>query len=102
MFSVNQMCCYQVLTEAYNVINHGSSDQIRKKWMPTENRSYPIRRERMGEVNIIVPAHTKCQGFTLYGAKMWNQLPVEIRDLKNPDKFKDAVKRYIWDNIPSY
>ena len=42
--------------------------------MPTENRSYPIRRERMGEVNIIVPAHTKCQGFTLYGAKMWNQL----------------------------
>ena len=58
--------------------------------------------EKEWEINIIVPAHTKCQGFTLYGAKMWNQLPVEIRELKNPDKFKDAVKRYIWDNIPSY
>ena len=30
--------------------------------------------EKEWEINIIVPAHTKCQGFTLYGAKMWNQL----------------------------
>ena len=28
IFSVNQMCCYQVLIEAFNIINNGSSDKI--------------------------------------------------------------------------
>ena len=49
-----------------------------------------------------MPGHTKCQGFTFYGAKMWNQLPPEIREIENSDRFKEVVKRYIWENIPSY
>ena len=102
MFSVNQMCCYQTLMEAFNVINHGSSEAILKKWMPEEARIYPLRRNRMKEVKVIVPEHVKCQGFTLYGAKLWNQLPIEIREIDDPEKFKNAVKTYIWDTIPSY
>ena len=102
MFSVNQMCCYQVLIEAFNVINHGSSENIQKKWLNQEERNYPVRRERMGEVKVIVPDHIKCRGFTWYGAKMWNWIPVEAREIKNPDTFKDAIKKHIWDNIPSY
>ena len=34
--------------------------------------------------------------------EMWNWLPVETRDVRNPDIFKVAVKKHIWDNIPSY
>ena len=49
-----------------------------------------------------MPKHTKCQGFTLYGAKIWNQLPIEIREVENSERFKEMVKRYIWENIPSY
>ena len=56
----------------------------------------------MGEVKVIVPVHVKCEGFTLYGARMWNQLPVETREIKSPEQFEVAVKGYIWENIPSY
>ena len=102
MFSVNQMCCYQTLTEAFNIVNHGSSDIIHKKWITQEERNYPVRRDRMGEVKVHVPNHVKCRGFTWYGAKMWNWIPVDIREIKNPAGFKVAVKRHIWENIPSY
>ena len=102
MFSVNQMCCYQTLIEAFSIINFSSSGIILKKWMGQEERNYPVRRERMGEVKVQVPVHEKCKGFTWYGAKMWNWIPVEIREIKNPDNFKVAIKQHIWDNIPSY
>ena len=102
LFSVNQTCCYQVLMEAFNIINNGSSDKIYDKWMHQEVRKYPLRRERQGEVKVNIPDHEKCKGFTWYGAKLWNQLPVETREIKDPEKFKTVVKEYIWDNIPSY
>ena len=72
MFSVNQMCCYQTLMEAFNVINHGSSEAIYDKWIPNKERSYPLSRNRLKEVKVNVPEHVKCQGFTFYGAKIWN------------------------------
>ena len=102
MFSVNQMVCYHVLLEAFNVINHGSSEIIQRKWKPNESRNYPVRRERKEEVKVHVPAHVSCQGFTWYGAKLWNHLPVEIQEIKIPDNLKNAIKKFIWDHIPSY
>ena len=102
MFSVNQMVCYHVLLEAYNVINNGSSDVIQSKWMQKDSRHHLRRRDRKEDVKVYVPEHVKCRGFTWYGAKMWNQLPVEIQQLKKVDSFKAAIKEYIWDNIPSY
>ena len=61
MFSENQMVCYHVLLEAFNVVNNGSSDIIQKKWRPNEPRNYPMRRERKVEVKVNVPAHVSCQ-----------------------------------------
>ena len=105
MFSINQLTSYHVLLEAYNVIYYGSSDIILKKWLPQEERHYPMRSQRsknVKNVKVQVPDHVSCQGFGWYGAKMWNQLPNEIKELKDPDSFKVAIKRYIWENIPSY
>ena len=85
-----------------NVSNYGSSESILKKWIPNEERHYPARRKRKSEVKVLVPDHVTCQGFAWYGAKMWNLLPVETRELTNPESFKVAIKTYIWDNIPSY
>ena len=59
MFSVNQLVCYHVLLEAFNIINNGSSQVIQEKWK-IETRNYPIRRNRVKEVKVIVPKHTKC------------------------------------------
>ena len=102
MFSINQMVCYHVLLEAFNVINYESSEVILKKWRPIETRQYPVRNNRKNEVKVPIPAHVTSQGFTFYGAKLWNQLPVDIQEITNPDNFKTAVKEYIWDQIPSY
>ena len=93
MFSINQLTCYHVLLEAYNVIYHGSSESILKKWLPSEDRHYPVRRQRENEVKVQVPDHVTCRGFAWYGAKMWNQLPAEIRGMKNPERFKEATMR---------
>ena len=90
------------LLEAFNVINYGSSKSILKKWLPNEERHYPVRRKRESEVKVHVPDHVTCQGFAFFGAKMWNQLPAEIREMKIPDNLKVAIKSYIWENIPSY
>ena len=102
MFSINQLAFYHVLLEAYNVIYYKSSEVIFKKWLPQEERNYPMRSQRSKDVKVHVPDHVTCQGFVWYGAKMWNQLPVEIQELKNPDSYKEAIKKHIWDNIPSY
>ena len=102
MFSINQLTCYHVLLEAFKVINYESSDIILKKWLPKEERHYPFSEKRQKEVKVVVPDHVSCRGFAWYGAKMWNLLPVETRELTNPESFKVAMKRYIWDNIPSY
>ena len=40
IFSVNQMCCYQVLIEAFNIIKNVASDTLYKEWMHQDIRRY--------------------------------------------------------------
>ena len=44
MFSINQMNCYHVLLEAFNVIRNGSSERIREKWLPNKSNIYNNKR----------------------------------------------------------
>ena len=46
--------------------------------------------------------HVKCQGLSWFGAKLWNSLPEEIKAIQKPNVFKDKVKEYISNHIPSY
>ena len=70
IFSVNQMCCYQVLIEAFNIIKNVASDTLYKEWMHQDIRRYPLRGERQGEVKVFLVDHEECKGFTWYGAKL--------------------------------
>ena len=100
MFSVNQMNCYHVLIEAFNVIRYGSSKRIQEKWIGNSTSHYSSRRSN----NVKVPRvdHVRCEGFSFYGAKMWNSLPEEIKATENSDNFKVKIKNWIWERIPSY
>ena len=100
MFSINQMNIYHVLLEAFNVINNGSAEKIQEKWMPRTEKHYSNRREF--DVKVPYVDHVRCQGFTWFGAKLWNSLPEEIKSIKNPDTFKTKIKNYIWEKIPSF
>ena len=44
----------------------------------------------------------KCLGFTYSGAKLFNMLPLQMRETKNPNTFKNMSKDWIWKNISSY
>ena len=100
MFSVNQMNIYHVLLEAFNVIHYGSADRIQDKWVNKNERHYSNRRSQ----NVRVPRvdHVKCQGFSWHGARVWNQLPESLKEMKNANTFKVQVKKYIWETIPPY
>ena len=42
----------------------------------------------------VKPRYVQCvMGSLFYSAKLWNQLPFEIRDIKNSDTFKAAIKK---------
>ena len=99
MLSVNQMNCYHVLLEAFNVIRHGSSVKIQEKWKMTNNQ-YSNR--RVNNVKVPKVIHTRCEGFSFYGAKFWNSLPEELKAITKPDIFKVKLKEFIWETFPSF
>ena len=35
-------------------------------------------------------------------AKLFNMLPPQMSETKDPNNFKTMMKNWIWDNIPSY
>ena len=36
------------------------------------------------------------------GAKLFNELPSNIKETLNPNTFKSLTRTWIWENIPSY
>ena len=102
MMSVNQLCVYHTLMEAYNVVRKSSSEQVKEKWEYRNGQSYSLRRKDNSELRVPERVRVKCTGFTYHGAKLFNLLPTEIRNCTNQDTFKTSVKTWIWDHIPSY
>ena len=100
MFSVNQLNCYHSLIEAFNIIRHGSSEKIHDKWLPRNQSLYSNRRQH--DVKVPKVEHVRSQGFSYHAAKMWNQLPVNIKELQDSNVFKVKIKQHIWNTIPSY
>ena len=102
MMSVNQLCIYHTIIEAYNVVLKSSSEQVRAKWEHKNGEAYSLRRKDNLELRVPERARVNCTGFTYHGAKLFNLLPIEIRNCTDQDTFKTMVKSWIWDTIPSY
>ena len=102
MFSVNQMCIYHTLIEAYNVIRYSSSESIKKKWDHKNETKYSLRSETRNNPQIPEKPMKKCAGFTYFGAKIFKKLPCNIKETLNPCTYKALIKNWIWVNIPSY
>ena len=102
MFSVNQMCIYHTLLETYNVIRYSSSENIKRKWDQTKENKYLLRSETRNDLKIPEKPIKKSTGFSYSGAKIFNKLPSNIRETLNQCTYKALIKRWIWENIPSY
>ena len=100
MMSVNQMNVYHTLLEAFNVIVNYSSEKIKLKWSDKPDNEYFLRNEK--EQKGQKKPKKKCTGFSYCGAKLFNKLPSEIKEIKNSIKFKALTKAWVWKNIPAY
>ena len=102
MMSVNQINCYHTLLEAYNIKKKSASDQIKVKWSKMSDTNFKLRSETNNDIKVPIKPKTKCTGFTYQAAKLFNMLPVNIRENSNPNTFKTLTKEWIWKEIPAY
>ena len=101
MMSVNQMSIYHTIIEVFNVIQNKSSEEISNKYSHHDRHS--IRKNTNNFLRVPVKhEHRKCTGFTYCGAKIFNSLPINIRETQDSIIFKKLVKKWIWDEVPSY
>ena len=97
MMTVNHMAVYHNLMEMFNIMKSGASESI-EETLKITNRSDRITRSQTTNT-VRVPRNTKNNGFTYYGAKLWNRIPEEYKTLQSAS-FKRAIKTWISENIP--
>ena len=100
VMSVNQLSVYHVAIEMYNIIHHSSSDLLQNEFRLEQGR-YELRCLEDGQVRVPEKGKKSCTGFGYIGPKMWNYLPEHIRKTNITGIFKDKMKDWIWENIPS-
>ena len=91
------MAVYHNLMEMYNIITSGASESIEESLI-VKNKSDRITRSQTTNT-VKVPRNSKNNGFTYYGAKLWNRILEEYKSLKSTS-FKAAIKTWITENIP--
>ena len=75
--------------------------QIRNKVILPENPFYEMRSRKKGEVRVPKPPPKRCMGFSYIGPKLYNYLPDVLRKITDPELYKELLKNWIWDEIPS-
>ena len=101
MMSVNQMTIYHTIMEVFNILYNNSSEQINMKYRHHDRHS--LRKNTNNFLwEPVTQLKRNCTGFTYYGAKIFNTLPNNIRETQDSIIFKKLVKKWIWDEVPSY
>ena len=100
MMSVNQISVYHTLLEAYNIMRYSSSEKIHTKWTDINEKKYFLRIITNNDLKVPWKPKLKCLGFTYNGAKLFNILPLQMRENKNPNSFKIMTKDWIWKKYP--
>ena len=95
MQTVNHMAVSHNIMEMYNIIQNGASESILSS-LTDDHKSDRITRSQSTYTE--GTKKDKMNGFTYYGAKLWNKLPDEFKGL-NHESFKRAIKKWIIDNI---
>ena len=75
-------------------MRHLSSEQINMKWKLVE-RKYALRSITKEQLNVPEKPRLKCLGFTYNGAKLFNMLPIKMKQIEDPNTFKTMKKDWI-------
>ena len=80
MMSVNQLSVYHTLIETYNIVYKASSEKIRRKIVNNCQEGYNLRSNTNNDLFVLSKTRANCQGFSCFAAKLFNKLPIEIRN----------------------
>ena len=86
--------------DKYKIVHFNSSDKLREKLLPKSENSKSL--------NVPLVKRVSCRGFSFYAARIWNELPADIRSQEKPHQsvtvdekrvgqFKAKIKKWIWD-----
>ena len=86
--------------ETYKIVHFGASEKLREKLVPKNKMSRSL--------SVPLFKKTTCRGFTFFAARLWNALPMSIRDREKPHQskvvdakrlgqFKREIKNWILD-----
>ena len=105
VFSINQLNCYHTLVEAHNIVKFKSVEDLYTKLVPDQTEMIEDNRQTRsmtrGDLKVPIKPKEKCVGFSWTAPKLYNKLPLDIRNSESPNSFKHQVKRWIWDgNVP--
>ena len=93
----------ELLKTHHCVLYNYSSEQINKKYRHHDIDRHSLRKNTNNFLRVPeIQLRRKCTGFTYCGAKMFNNLPNNIRETQDCIIFKKLVKNWIWDEVPSY
>ena len=104
VFSINQLTCYHMLVETFNIVKFKSVEHLHSKMVTGESDWNDRQTRSMTRGDLKVPKRPKesCVGFSWTAPKLWNKLPTQITQIDSPQSFKVQVKRWIWDgNVPA-
>ena len=89
------------IMEVFKILHNKSSEQINDKYRHLDRHS--LRKNTNNFLRVPeLHEHRKCTGFTYCGAKIFNSLSIKIRETQDSTIFKELVKNWIWEEIPSY
>ena len=100
IMSINQISIYHTAVDMFNIIHNASSDSLQQK-MKIVPRGYQLRCLEDGKVRVPPKGKKSCTGFSYNGPKLWNYLPDHIRKTTLRGVFKNKMKDWIWEFIPS-
>jgi hypothetical protein len=99
MMTINHMVCYHLIMETNNVIKFSASEELRERLIRHNDSQHVTRTKTRGD--LMVPENVeKLNGFTYYGAKLWNRLPMNLRETLSVGAFKNGAKKWLKKNIP--
>ena len=91
MQTVNHMACYHNLMEMFNIIKGGASETLHDSFKQLDKSDRVTRSQTTETVKI--PKNNRNNGFTYFGAKLWNKIPEEFKKMK-PESFKTSIKKW--------
>ena len=94
------MAAFHCLQEMFGIIKHDSIPGLKAEIVPSNNGSYNTRQIGDGILTLPIVKSKKNMGFIHKGIKLWNTLPLKVKNAKSKASFSLKMKEWVLSNIP--